>query len=142
MSEPTDIPRMREALKGNARFRALPEGHKAKLFQGMGKICEWLNDDVFAEDFSNRNSLKHDKESLIGPFKRILLILHAHREISIDLIDGLLRFEKTGLGKVNSAAAVAELDAFRRTAARLLTIVERAEPSRLLTIPKKRQHRL
>ena len=95
MSEPTDIPRMREALKGNARFRALPEGHKAKLFQGMGKICEWLNDDVFAEDFSNRNSLKHDK-SLIGPLKRILLILHAHREISIDLIDGLLRFEKTG----------------------------------------------
>ena len=35
MSELTDIARMREALKGNARFRELPEGRKAKLFQGM-----------------------------------------------------------------------------------------------------------
>ena len=57
MSEPTDIARMREALKGTARFRELPEGRKAKLFQGLGKICEWLNGDVFAEDFSNRQVL-------------------------------------------------------------------------------------
>ena len=142
MSELTDIARMREALKGSARFRELPEGRKAKLFQGMGKICESLNDDLVAECFSDRKSLKRDKESLIGPLKRILQILHAHREISIDLIDGLLRYEQTELGKINSAAAVAELEAFRRTARRLLTIVERAEPSRLLTILVDRDGRL
>jgi hypothetical protein len=141
VSEPTDIARMREALKGTARFRELPEGRKAKLFQGMGKICESLNDDVVAEDFSHRNSLKHDKESLVGPLKRILHILHAHREISIDLVDGLLRYE-SGLGKIDSAAAVAELDAFRRTARRLLTFVERGEPSRLVSILQDRDGRL
>jgi hypothetical protein len=142
MSEPIDIARMREALKGTARFRELPEGRKAKLFQGMGKIREWLSDDVVAEDFSNRNSLKRDKESLIGPLKRILPILHAHREISIDLIDGLSRLEQTGLGKVDSAAAVAELDAFRQTARRLLAILERDEPSRLVSILIDRDGRL
>jgi hypothetical protein len=141
VSKPTDIARMREALKGTARFRELPEGRKAKLFQGMGKICESLNDDVVAEDFSNRNSLKHDKESLVGPLKRILHILHAHREISIDLVDGLFRYE-SGLGKIDSAAAVAELDAFRRTARRLLTFVERGEPSRLVSILQDRDGRL
>lgn len=137
MSEPTDIARMRDALKGKARFRELPKGRKAKLFQGMGEICELLNDDVVAECFSNRKSLKHDKISLIGPLKRILHILHVRREISIDLIDGLLRCE-SGSGKINSAAVVAELDAFRRTARRLLTFVERAEPSRLVTIVRDR----
>jgi hypothetical protein len=142
MSELTDIASMRQALKGNARFRELPEGRKAKLFQGIGKICESLNDDVIAEVFSNRKTLKRDKESLIGPLKRVLHILDAHREISIDLIDGLLRYEQTRLGKIDSAAAVAELDAFRRTARRLLTIVERAETSRLLTIVRDRDGRL
>ena len=134
MSEPSDVARMRKALKGNARFRELPEGHKAKLFQGMGKIYEWLNDDVVAEDFISQKSLKRDKKSLILPLKRILHILHAHREISIDLIDGLLCYEQTGLGKIDSAATVSELDAFKRTAHRLLTIVERGEPSRLVSI--------
>ena len=129
MSNPTDIARMRAALKGTARFRELPKGRKAKLFEGMGEICELLNDDAVAECFSNRKSLKRDKEGLIRPLKRILLILDAHREISIDLVDGLLRYE-SGLGKIASAAAVAELDAFRRTARRSHTRrARRAEPS-------------
>src|SRR6516162_2796990 len=110
MSELTNTAKMREALKGNARFRKLPEGHKTKLFQGIGKICESLNDDVIAEVFFNPKTLKLDKESLIRPLIRVLDILDAHREISIDLIDGLLRYEQTGLGKIDSAAAAAELD--------------------------------
>jgi hypothetical protein len=142
MSKPTDIARMREALRGNARFRELPEAHKAKLFQGIGKIRESLNNDLAAERFSDPKRLKRDKESLIRPLKRILQILDAHREISIDLIDGLLRSEQTGSGKIDSAAAAAELDAFRRTARRLLTIAERAEPSRLISIVADRDGRL
>ena len=60
-----------------------------------------LKHDVIAEVFSNRKTLKRDKKSLIGPLKRVLHILDAHREISIDLIDGLLRYEQTGLGKID-----------------------------------------
>ena len=48
MSEPSDIVRVREELKRHARFRGLPEARKVKLFQGMRKIREWLNDDLLA----------------------------------------------------------------------------------------------
>jgi hypothetical protein len=137
MSEPSDIVRVREALKRHARFRGLPQSRKVELFRGMGKIHEWLNNDVVAEDFSDAKRLKSDKRALIKPLGRILQILDAHREISPDLIDCLSRHEQSGSG-----AAVTELDAFRCTARRLLTIAERAEPSRLLTIVADRDGRL
>jgi hypothetical protein len=138
MSEPSDIVRVREALKRHARFRRLPEGRKIKLFQGMVKIREWLNDDVVAEEFSAPKRLRSDKKALIKPLGHILQILDGHREISLDLIDCLSRYEQSG----TLDAAVTELDAFRRTAHRLLTIAERADPSRLLSILVDRDGRL
>ena len=145
MSEPSDIVRVREELKRHARFRGLPEVRKVKLFQGMRKIRERLNDDLFAEDFSAPKRLKHDKKALIKPLGRILQILDAHREISPDLIDCLSRNEQSGSGKTDTAtinAAVTELDAFRCTARRLLTIAERGERSRLLSLLVDRDGRL
>jgi hypothetical protein len=143
MSEPGDIVRVREALKCNVRFRRLPEGRKIKLFQGMGKIREWLNDDIAAEDFSAPKRLRADKRALVKPLGRILQILDGHREISPDLIDCLSRYEQSESGKANTlGAAVTEFDAFRRTAHRLLTIAKRDEPSRLLSILVDRDGRL
>ena len=145
MSEPSDIVRVREELKRHARFRGLPEARKDKLFQGMRRIREWLNDDLVAEDFTDPKRLKRDKKALIKPLGRILQILGAHQEISLDLIDCLSRHEQSGSGKTDTAAintAVTELAALRCTARRLLTIVERGEPSRLLSLLVDRDGRL
>jgi hypothetical protein len=127
----------RRALLACADFAALSESRKVQLLDEVMKIRASLDSDDKLDAFSDQRQRMADAAALKGALTIALTILGQHRQIGVDMIDGIADRHRGDIG-----AAMTEERACRATMRRMLETIERLtqEPRDDLQQRTRRRH--